>query len=135
MNYWEIGKALESAAKAIQEMPGSFMGNTVEDVENKYKEMLASVAKMQEFSQKCIADLKALDDAYVEECDRICRDLKARQDKVRECINSFNYDEIRRVTELVTAIEKLRSINPNDLSLFIEVLGKAATRSIKETKL
>ncbi len=132
MNYWEIGSALESVAKTIKDMPYSIITNAVDDVEDKYKAMLKSVTNMQEFSQKCIADLKALDEAHVDECERICGDIKARRDRVKECINGFSYEDVRRINELSSAIEKLRSINPNDLNLIVEILSKAAARAALE---
>lgn len=124
MNYWEIGGALESAAKTIKEMPYSIITNATSDVEDQYKAMLKTVTDMQAFSEKCIADLKDLDDAHLDECERICKDVKVRRVKLKEALREVSYEDIRSLNELTSAVEKLRSINPNDLNLIIEILSR-----------
>lgn len=126
MNYWEIGSALESAAKAIKDIPMSIITNAVDDVDHQYKAMTKAVTDMQVFSQKCIADLKELDAAHLEECERILGDIKARREKIRDCVGNFNYEDVRRVNDLTEAIQKLRSINPKDLDLLVSVLAARA---------
>ena len=130
MNYWEIGSALESAAKAIKDIPMSIITNAVDDVEHHYKAMVKAVTDMQAFSQKCIADLKELDAAHLEECERILGDIKVRRKKVRDCVGNFNYEDVRRVNDLTEAIQKLRSINPKDLDLLVDVLAARKTDAV-----
>jgi len=132
MNYWEIGGALESAAKAIKEMPYSIITNAVEDVETQYKAMTKAVTDMQEFSQKCISDLRDLDEAHMNECDRILADVKARREKMKECIKEVSYEDLSKINTLAEAVQKLRSINPKDLDLIVEVLSRSAARAALE---
>lgn len=130
MNYWEIGSALESAAKAIKDIPMSIITNAVDDVDHQYKAMTKAVTDMQAFSQKCIADLKELDAAHLDECERILGDIKVRREKVRNCVGDFNYEDVRRVNDLTEAIQKLRSINPKDLDLLVDVLAARKTDAV-----
>ena len=132
MNYWEIGGALESAAKTIKDMPYSIITNAVSDVEDQYKAMTKAVTDMQEFSQKCISDLRDLDEAHMNECDRILADVKARREKMKECIKEVSYEDLSKINTLAEAVQKLRSINPKDLNLIVEVLRRTAARAALE---
>lgn len=132
MNYWEIGSALESAAKTIKEMPLSIITNAVDDVEGQYKAMMKAVTDMQEFSQKCISDLRDMDEAHMNECDRILANVKARREKLKECLKDVSYEELSKVNTLADAVQKLRSINPKDLDLIVDVLHRSAARAALE---
>lgn len=132
MNYWEIGSALESAAKTIKEMSLSIITNAVDDVEGQYKAMMKAVTDMQEFSQKCISDLRDMDEAHMNECDRILANVKARREKLKECLKDVSYEELSKVNTLADAVQKLRSINPKDLDLIVDVLHRSAARAALE---
>ena len=124
MNYYEIGQALESAAGTIKKMPYSFVENAEIDVEDKYKAMLKTVEDAQEFSRKCIKDLTALDKAHVALFEEIVAKTKERVATLKRCFEDVEYSDLRRVDELSTAMQKLRSLDPADLEIIAEILSR-----------
>ena len=124
MNYWEVGNALSEAASAIKQIPGSIINNASEDVEQKYKEMTATVVAAQEFSRKCIAELKELDDKHLEEVDRICADVRSRVKMLKACFEDISYSDLSRVRQLAEAIKEIRQIHPDDLEMIVELMRK-----------
>jgi thiamine pyrophosphate-dependent acetolactate synthase large subunit-like protein len=129
MNYYEVGTALEEAAKTIKEMPGSTMDLATADVQQRYNAMLKTVADMQEFSQKCVADLKALDDVHTKECERICDAVDSRRKKIRQCMEDIPREDIYMVEKLAEACERLRRIDPEDLNMIVDILHARKAKS------
>lgn len=122
MNHYEIGVAIEEAGKAIKNMPLSIMQNATDDVESKYKEMINAVTKVQEFSQKCIADLKALDEKHLDACDEICKSIKERNEKLRAAMLEISERDLYLVRSIADALATLRQINPNDLDVLMKAI-------------